>query len=319
MYFAFGFLAAALIALLFFPALNLRAERLARRRAEAQFPLSVGELAAEKDHLRAEFAVLQRRLERKTEEALGVKQQSMEELGRRAVRIAALEGDLAERDGRIAKLETDLAETQRRFAATENDLTATQQVLKGVQEALSVLETAHRTLLDSSDVTRGERDAAQASLVDARTALAAAEEALERQRSEHADLEQRHAAKLDEFDVKRITVSDLETRLATQTARANELERALAEGRDELTAERRRLADLARSLVTEQERGLLLERRLETLEAERDAKAEAVKDEAAQATSAELHRRIDEVADAILRAAEPGESRRRRNKVAQKA
>src|SRR3954454_17559812 len=121
MIFALGFLTAALFALVILPALNARAERLARRRVEAQFPLSIGELTAEKDHLRAEFAVLQRRLERKAEEALGVKQQSMEELGRRAVRITALEGDLAERDGRIAGLESDLAETRRRLGATEND------------------------------------------------------------------------------------------------------------------------------------------------------------------------------------------------------
>jgi hypothetical protein len=54
---AIGFLAAALLALLIIPAVNARAERFARRRVEAQFPLSISELTAEKDHLRAEFAV----------------------------------------------------------------------------------------------------------------------------------------------------------------------------------------------------------------------------------------------------------------------
>src|SRR5688572_6149761 len=62
MFAALGFLVAALIALLIIPAVNARAERLARRRLEALFPLSITELTAEKDHLRAEFAVLQRRL-----------------------------------------------------------------------------------------------------------------------------------------------------------------------------------------------------------------------------------------------------------------
>ena len=65
MIFALGFVAASLIALLIIPAVNARAERLARRRAEALFPMSISELTAEKDHLRAEFAVLQRRIERK--------------------------------------------------------------------------------------------------------------------------------------------------------------------------------------------------------------------------------------------------------------
>jgi hypothetical protein len=70
MVFALGFLAAALISLLIIPAVNARAERLARRRAEALFPMSISELTAEKDHLRAEFAVLQRKLERQAEDAL---------------------------------------------------------------------------------------------------------------------------------------------------------------------------------------------------------------------------------------------------------
>jgi len=136
----------------------------------------------------------------------------------------------------------------------------------------------------------------------------------------HVDFERRLAASLNDIDTKRITISDFETRLAAQTTRANELERVLAEGRDELGAERRRLADLAKSLVKEQERGLALEKRILALETERDAMAE----EAAQAVaerdalrheikragdkahngSAELRRRIDEVADDIMRAAE---------------
>src|SRR5215218_5159369 len=95
MIFALGFLTAALFALVILPALNARAERLARRRIEAQFPMSITELTAEKDHLRAEFAVVQRRLERKAEEALAEKHQSMEELGRRAVRVQTLETELS--------------------------------------------------------------------------------------------------------------------------------------------------------------------------------------------------------------------------------
>src|SRR3712207_6567718 len=98
MVFALGFVAATLVALLIIPAINARAERLARRRLEALFPLSISELTAEKDHLRAEFAIMQRRLERKAEEALANKQQDMEELGRRAVRIEAMENELIGRD-----------------------------------------------------------------------------------------------------------------------------------------------------------------------------------------------------------------------------
>src|SRR5215208_7114160 len=116
MFSGLGFLVAALIALLIIPAVNARAERLARRRVEALFPLSITELTAEKDHLRAEFAVLQRRLERKAEEALANKHQDMEELGRRAVRIEAQENELIARDKRIVELENELAGVRQRLS-----------------------------------------------------------------------------------------------------------------------------------------------------------------------------------------------------------
>src|SRR5215207_3089342 len=128
MIFALGFLTAALFALVILPAFNARAERLARRRVEAQFPLSISELTAEKDHLRAEFAVLQRRLERKAEEALSEKHRDMEELGRRALRIEAQENELIARDKRIVELENELARVRQRLseaAATAASATET--------------------------------------------------------------------------------------------------------------------------------------------------------------------------------------------------
>src|SRR3954468_3087915 len=144
MFFALGFLAAALIALVVFPAVNARAERLARRRIEAQFPLSITELTAEKDHLRAEFAVLQRRLERKAEEALAEKHESMEELGRRAVRVEALETDLAARNETIARLESELAEARTRLVDAENGLASTNTTFAGVRDTLAAGRAAPR-------------------------------------------------------------------------------------------------------------------------------------------------------------------------------
>ena len=57
MIFALGFLVAALFGLLFLPAVQRRAARLAGRRLEMLLPLSMEEIVAERDQLRAEFAV----------------------------------------------------------------------------------------------------------------------------------------------------------------------------------------------------------------------------------------------------------------------
>lgn len=273
MIFALGFLAATLLALLVIPALNARAERLARRRAEALFPLSISELTAEKDHLRAEFAVMQRKIERKAEEALATKHQSMEELGRRAVRIEALETTLAERDQHISNLQNDIAELRHRIAATEQELSATKITLSTTRDTLAAVETAHRRTLEDLATTRGELERTNVTLASTRAELGLTQDKLAARESAFVDLEQRHTEALGQLDAKRITISDLETRLATQTARGDEFERTLSDRHSELSDERKRLAELAKSLIAEQERGLVLDQRIRELEGERDERA----------------------------------------------
>lgn len=273
MIFAAGFLAATLFSLLVIPAINRRAERLARRRVEALFPLSISELTAEKDHLRAEFAVMQRRLERRSEEAMAAKHGAMEELGRRAVRIHALETDLGQRDQAIAALDADLADTRMRLVKTEEELAQTRSSLMGTRDTLAALNDAHAKTLSELAQTRSELAETTANLAQTRTELLATQDRLSRRDTEYTDLDTRHAAALGEIDTRRITISDLETRLATQTARGDEFERALGDRRAELAEERQRLAELARNLLAEQERGLGMEQRSRALETERDAKA----------------------------------------------
>jgi len=63
LYIAIGFLAAALLAIGVIPFIHARAERLTMRRLENGVPFSIAELHAEKDALRADFAMSTRRLE----------------------------------------------------------------------------------------------------------------------------------------------------------------------------------------------------------------------------------------------------------------
>ncbi len=63
MYAAIGFLIAVLIGLAAMPLVHNRAVRLTMRDLEGGLPISMGELQAEKDALRAEFAMAVRRLE----------------------------------------------------------------------------------------------------------------------------------------------------------------------------------------------------------------------------------------------------------------
>lgn len=274
MIFALGFLAASLLALLIIPAVNARAERLARRRVEALFPLSISELTAEKDHLRAEFAVLQRRIERRAEEALAVEHRSMAELGRRAVRIEALETLLAQRDHRLSDLEGETGELRERLAAAMEGAAGGQATLAGLREILSALEASHRATLDELARIRIEHDRTTSELAAARADGLELSERLTHREAELADLDRRLSSSLSDLDAKRITVSDLETRLMTQTSRGNDYERVLGERRGEINDESLRLTDLARDLASERERGLLLDQRIRDLEAERAAESD---------------------------------------------
>ncbi|WP_274627921.1 hypothetical protein [Arvimicrobium flavum] len=69
LFFALGFLCAAFLALMIAPAIWRRAVNLTRRRIEASVPLTLNELQADKDRLRAEFAMTTRRLEMNLKEA----------------------------------------------------------------------------------------------------------------------------------------------------------------------------------------------------------------------------------------------------------
>ena len=63
LFFALGFLCAGFLALLVAPAIWRRAVTLTRRRLEASMPLTPAEIQADKDQVRAEFAMSTRRLE----------------------------------------------------------------------------------------------------------------------------------------------------------------------------------------------------------------------------------------------------------------
>ncbi|MGO4707126.1 hypothetical protein AB4072_15280 [Microvirga sp. 2MCAF38] len=348
MIFALGFLAATLIALLVIPAINARAERLARRRVEALFPLSIPELTAEKDHLRAEFAVLQRRLERKADEALAAKHASMEELGRRALRINALEATLTESDGITNRLEVELQELLNRLARAEEELTSSSSALLETRETLAALDAAHRAALEDLSTTNKDLARATDSLTTLTESLASSQEQLEVQETVFADLDARHTAALSELDAKRITISDLETRLMTHVARGDDFERASAEHRNALSDERGQTAELSKNLIAAQGRCAILEKHIRSLERERDrdsaevhtlkadkvalenalstvrderAKLErelqnirknGVQEDAILAENEELRRKISELADLIMRTAEKSVAPRRK-------
>lgn len=151
MIFGLGFLLASLIALIALPTVNARATRLARRRIEATLPVSTAEVAAERDHLRAEFAVAQRRLERRAEA----------EAAKRHAEMAALGARTMEAETAVAarlRSEAEFARAQEEIAGLDKDLAASREEGEAGLATLHALEEAHRAVLDSLKAARRARD-----------------------------------------------------------------------------------------------------------------------------------------------------------------
>jgi uncharacterized membrane protein YccC len=96
MYFGIGFLVATLLGLLFIPVVHNRAIRLTMKRLEASMPLSITEIRADKDQLRAEFAMSTRRLEMRNEKLKAQTTTQLVELGKKTDAVNQLRKELAE-------------------------------------------------------------------------------------------------------------------------------------------------------------------------------------------------------------------------------
>lgn len=120
MIFALGLLTMGLLMLLFLPALWRRATRLATRRLEMRMPLSMSEIVAERDQLRAEFAAERRKLEQRSERLSANLAEARADLGERSVRTVQLDDMLKETraDLEHARGQIDILERQ----ANEIDL-----------------------------------------------------------------------------------------------------------------------------------------------------------------------------------------------------
>ncbi len=161
MYFGLGLLAAGLLALLVTPAIWRRAMRLARARIEAAVPLTRAEINAEKDHLRAGFAVANRRLEvdigRLNDKLAG----QVLEVDRRRGEITSLNRRQAELTGNIAGLEARVGELAGALGAAEAKLSAAHAELllrdERIAEHAAALADMQSRLVNSEQLGEEQR------------------------------------------------------------------------------------------------------------------------------------------------------------------
>ena len=118
MYFAIGFLLAALGILIVAPLVHGRAVRLTRQRLESMIPASAAEIMADKDLLRAEFALSTRQLEIALSELRAKSANERAELGRKTDAVHRLANELTALRAKLNPLAENIARDSRRNEAT---------------------------------------------------------------------------------------------------------------------------------------------------------------------------------------------------------
>jgi len=280
MYFGIGFLAAALLGLIIVPLVHARAVRLTVRRMEAATPVSLAEIQADKDQLRADFARSIRRLELDIERLTTRSASQLAELGTKTDAIHRLKIDIGDKAATIFALETRDKTLRDQLRSTEDEFTAATARLRENDRALGDKQEELAKLSAALDQRSSLSDAQRIELVALNTQMDALKERLaETDRGRQAAENRIQAMRRD----LQSTVDDLtaERDAALQLrSRIGELEAGLATR----VAETERLGEQARALEA---RALDLSRRLAAGEAERAH----LQNEIAAARKAELELR----------------------------
>jgi hypothetical protein len=159
---ALGFLTASLIGVLVAPALWHRASRLSRKRLEQTLPVTLPEIQAAQDQLRASYAVRMRRLETAL---AGAKQKAAAQLvdnSRLQMQIVALKDQMADLDLNLSERRnaaTVLEQTiTRRFPELDREIT---EVKTQLQERVhSIQDLSNKLNRRSEDLEDAQRAAA---------------------------------------------------------------------------------------------------------------------------------------------------------------
>ncbi len=137
MYLGIGFLVASLLGLIFLPLVHARAVRLTMRRMEAATPLSMAEIQADKDQLRAEFAMSTRRLEMSVDQLKTKTTSQLAEIGKKSDVINRLKVELGEKSATIFALEARERALRDQMKATEDELSVKTLALHEAERSLS--------------------------------------------------------------------------------------------------------------------------------------------------------------------------------------
>lgn len=285
LFFTLGFLTAGFLALMIAPAIWRRAVALTRRRIEASVPLSLADIQADKDRLRAEFAMSTRRLEMsikafKDKAAAQVIEinRNREELKRLSLerdgssrsiaeleaKAGELQSELAKREDQLQRLGDRLAEADRLLEERALEL---EKLGRAYDEAsfsasnrqieLVARESEVEKLAGDLQLLRGQGKDGEQRRRDNASEAKTARDALKAERSKVADLEKRiesmaasMAERDEKLDRRERELARLREQGKTTDSADDELSGKLIEAQKEKVELEARLADLTLQMTT---------------------------------------------------------------------
>jgi DNA repair exonuclease SbcCD ATPase subunit len=245
MYLAIGFLVSMLFGLMIVPLVHNRAVRLTTKRLEAATPLSMAEIQADKDQLRAEFAMSARRLEMSVDQLKNKTTSQLAELGKKSDAINRMKLELGEKNATIFSLEArekavkeQLRATEEEFTAKTEDLRDAEQMLKDKQNDLARINAELSDRSAIAENRQAELTAVRAQIVELQNRVGGAEQ---------------------EFAV-------TQTRLGQERAESEKATRELAAARSRVENLSQRVTDLDRQLIVQVKEAEMLGNRVNDLE-----------------------------------------------------
>ena len=283
MYLAIGFLVSMLFGLMIVPLVHNRAVRLTTKRMEAATPLSMAEIQADKDQLRAEFAMSARRLEMSVDQLKSKTTSQLAELGKKSDAINRMKLELGEKNAMIFSFEAREKAVKEQLRATEEEFAAKTDALRSAEQALkdkqSELAKLNADLSDRSMMAESR----QVELVAVRAQI--------------DELKNRVGDAEKEF-------STTQARLQQERSESEKATRELGEARGRVENLSQRVTDLDRQLILQVKEAEMLGNRVNDLEArlttqgkllaERDYENKQLRqaNEAAERTAGELRSEI---------------------------
>ena len=249
MYLAIGFLVSMLFGLMIVPLVHNRAVRLTTKRLEAATPLSMAEIQADKDQLRAEFAMSARRLEMSVEQLKNKTSSQLAELGKKSDAINRLKIELGEKNAAVFSLEAREKALKDQLRATEEEFSVKTQSLRGAEQQLADKQTDFAKLNSELSQRSMAAESRQVELLAVRSQIEALQNRVNEAEKEVSSSQQRLTVHRNESEIATRELGDARGKVENLSGRVSDLDRQLAVQTKETELLSTRVIDLENRLA----------------------------------------------------------------------